>query len=608
MTYRGPLTSAEVETFHSLAVAAYEKAVARQGHFQLNTNVAGIPIDIEAAGEELISAIRPALAGIVAPTAAQGASRILVFDTDASGVPAPQFGRPVQHLIRWRGDCWTEPSAHCRVVFHMSDHTLQVFNPATGICVVMISGLGRLPPWALAAPLRTPLAMILARRGVYLVHGAAMGHSDGAVLVTGYGGSGKSTAALACRSAGMPILGDDYVAIRAPRWTGDIPTVHNVFASLKVMPQEIGEAARGSLISDKRIIYPFSTSIEGLLREAPLRAVSSATIWGEIETQTVEAAPEDVARIAFASTALQIPMDNEDKVAEAILECVRLAGAYNIKFGRERASAPTGIATLLAEHDGPPATSPPAAWKRPGALRPISVVIPIHNGAAFICEAVASVVAQDYPDIEIIVVDDGSTDNLDAALSKIQHPFRLLRQSQCGPAAARNVGIQSARYDWIAFLDADDIWPAGALSCLAQDLVLHGHAGVVRGSAVTFCSDAETGARANAYHPRENYPFYIGGGIYRRRAFGLVGCFDETLRYAEDTDWYWRATELGLPIINIADVVLNVRMHNENMTADEAAAESGALQALKRKIHRARQAAQARTASEPSVYAPRNRE
>ena len=91
-----------------------------------------------------------------------------------------------------------------------------------------------------------------------------MGRSDGAVLVTGYGGSGKSTAALACRSAGMPILGDDYVAIRPPRWTGDYPTVHNVFASLKVMPQEIGEAGGRRLVSDKRIIYPFSTSIEGL--------------------------------------------------------------------------------------------------------------------------------------------------------------------------------------------------------------------------------------------------------------------------------------------------------------------------------------------------------
>jgi len=591
MTYRGALTSAEVETFHSLAVAAYEKAVARQGRFRLNTNVAGIPIDIEAAGEELISAIRPALAGILAPTAAQGASRILMFDTDASGVPAPQFARPVQHLIRWRGDCWTEPSANCRVVFQMSDHTLQVFNPATGICVVMISGLSRLPPWALAAPLRTPLAMILERRGVYLMHGAAMGNSDGAVLVTGYGGSGKSTAALACRSAGMPILGDDYVAIRAPRWAGDIPSVHNVFASLKVMPQEIGEAGGRSLVSDKRILFPFSTSIEGLLREAPLRAVSSATIWDQNEAQIAETAPEDVARIAFASTALQIPMQNEGKVAEAILECARLVGAYSIKFGRDRASAPRGIATLLAGHDGPPATSPPAAWTRPGALRPISVIIPIYNGAAFICEAVASVVAQDYPDIEIIIVDDGSTDNLDAALSKIQHPFRLFRQSQCGPAAARNLGIHSARHDWIAFLDADDIWPAGALGCLAQDLALHEHAGAVFGSAVTFRRDTKTGAHVNAYHPRENYPFYIGGGIYRRRAFELVGCFDETLRYAEDTDWYWRATEVGLPIITIAEVVLNVRMHEENMTADETAAQSGCIQALKRKIHRSRQSA-----------------
>jgi GT2 family glycosyltransferase len=588
MKHRAALTSAEVEKFHALAVSSYEEAVVRQGSFMLHTKVAGIPIDIEAAGKELIAAIYPALAGIVVPITAPGAARILVFDTDASGVPAPQFARPVQHLIRWRGDCWTEPAARCRVVFHMSDHTLQVFDPTTGVCVVIISGLGKLPPWALAAPLRTPLAMILESRGVYLVHGAAMGNSDGAVLVTGYGGSGKSTAALSCCKAGMPILGDDYVAIRPPRSIGDHPTVHNVFASLKVLPKELGEADAGGLTDGKTIIYPFSSSMGGLLREAPLKAVASAKVGNVDNGQIVEAAPEDVARIALASTALQIPMQNEALAADAILKCAGLTGAYSITFGTDRASAPVIISTLLLEHDGPSAVPLLPAWKRSGALKPISVVLPIHNGSAFICEAVESVVAQGYPEIEIIIVDDGSTDDLNFALLRISHPFRLIRQPQCGPSAARNSGIHKARHDWIAFLDADDIWPAGSLNSLARDLALHEHAGVVRGSAVTFRNDFETGAHVNAYHPRENYPFYIGGGLYRRSAFDVVGFFDETLHYAEDTDWYWRAAEQSLPVINVADVVLKVRMHDHNMTSDEAAAKRGYVQALKRRILRCR--------------------
>jgi hypothetical protein len=589
MTRARALDASEVEAFYQQAVAAYEQAALRQGRSVLAADIAGIKIDIETAGAAVMDALHPALSGLATARDVPADARILVFDTEASGVPAPQFARPVRNLIRWRGDCWTEPTARCRVVYHMSDHTLQVFDPAAGICVVMIAGIGNLAPWALAAPLRTPLGMILETKGVFLVHGAAMGYADGAVLLTGYGGSGKSTATLSCYKTGMPVLGDDYVAIRPAQTAGEAPTVHNVFSSLKLMPQELGSASQSKGIADKTILYPFAHTTCGLLKQAPLKAVIAASIADKQTSHSSVAAPEDVARIAFASTALQIPMADEVRAARAILQSVQSTGAYHMVFGRDRKSGPDCIAALLATHTHLPVTPPPPSWARAGALEPVSVIIPVHNGSRHIGEAVASIAAEEYPVLEIIIVDDGSTDNLDAALSQIEHPFKLIRQDQRGPAVARNVGIQNAQHNWLAFLDADDLWPTGRLQVLARDLALHDTAGIVRGGAVTFMLDPRTGDHVNAYHPRQNYQSFIGGGLYRRRAFDEVGLFDETLTYAEDTDWYWRADELKLRVIYIADIVLHVRMHNMNMTLDKIAAEQGMLQALQRKIQRKRQ-------------------
>lgn len=586
----GALTHAEVEWLHGAAISAFHEAVSRQGCSVLKVEIAGIPIDIETAGDELMLAIRPALAGIAVPQTPTKASRILVYDLETSGLPAPQFDRPIQHLIRWRGDCWTEPAARFRVVFHMFDHTLHVFDSATDVCVVIISSVKKLPSWTLAAPLRTPLSMVLESSGAYLVHGAAMGDANGALLVTGYGGSGKSTSTLSCHKAGMPIMGDDYVVIRPPMTGKDRPTVHNIFSSLKVMPQELGEEAAGHPLNDKRIIFPFSHSIDGLLREAPLVAMVSARIANSTLTKTYMAAPEEVARIAYASTSLQIPMLDEEIYSASILECVRQTGAYRMEFGSDRSLAPKVIGGLLAKHAGPPALSLKPAWSIQGSLKPVSVIIPIHNGSRFIAEAVASIAEQKYPDLEIIIVDDGSTDDLSAALESIPVPFKLIRQKQQGPASARNAGIRESQKAWIAFLDADDLWTPMALKTMAGDLMLHENAGVVHGTAVTFRNDPDTGKYVNAYHPRGNYPFYIGGGLYRRSSFDVVGYFDDTLLHGEDTDWYWRALEVGLPIINIAENVLKIRMHDANMTSNVEAADQGRRQVLKRRILRSRHA------------------
>ncbi|HVL00001.1 MAG TPA: glycosyltransferase [Dongiaceae bacterium] len=88
----------------------------------------------------------------------------------------------------------------------------------------------------------------------------------------------------------------------------------------------------------------------------------------------------------------------------------------------------------------------------------VSVIIPVFNAEAHLEETLASVLGQTYPHIEIVAVDDGSTDRSLEILEKYRHRIRVVRQKNGGAAAARNRGAQEARGKWIAFLDADDLW------------------------------------------------------------------------------------------------------------------------------------------------------
>ena len=92
------------------------------------------------------------------------------------------------------------------------------------------------------------------------------------------------------------------------------------------------------------------------------------------------------------------------------------------------------------------------------SLRTISVVIPCYNGSAFLRETLDSVLAQTYSALEVIVVDDGSTDDSASIAESVCGPVRVIRQSNQGESVARNRGIDEAKGEWIAFLDADDRW------------------------------------------------------------------------------------------------------------------------------------------------------
>lgn len=192
----------------------------------------------------------------------------------------------------------------------------------------------------------------------------------------------------------------------------------------------------------------------------------------------------------------------------------------------------------------------------------VSIIIPTYNRAGFIPAAVESVFAQTYKNVEIVVVDDGSTDDTPSKLEEYGGRIRVVRQANRGPAAARNRGIKVAGGEIIAFLDSDDLWLPSKLERQVALLT-------AGGDAVPCClcnarlraanGDEELSFDVAQIYPRfeqgiwlnpaeilaTRFVFFNQAVAVRRWALDKIGGFDESLWLLEDWDLALRLSTLG---------------------------------------------------------------
>jgi glycosyltransferase involved in cell wall biosynthesis len=212
-------------------------------------------------------------------------------------------------------------------------------------------------------------------------------------------------------------------------------------------------------------------------------------------------------------------------------------------------------------------------------------VIPVFNGERFLREAVQSVLDQKYSPVEIIIVDDGSTDGTETVARGFRETVRYLKQTNKGPAAARNRGIEHAQGSLLAFADADDLWPPEKLGLQLPYLIEDPAIEIVMGRIQQVFVAQDQGEPFG----EPAFSVNLGSAVIRKSVFERVGLFDETMRYSEDVDWFMRAREGGAAIKTIDAVVLLYRQHDQNMTRGKSTSELNVLKALKRSLDRRRE-------------------
>lgn len=221
----------------------------------------------------------------------------------------------------------------------------------------------------------------------------------------------------------------------------------------------------------------------------------------------------------------------------------------------------------------------------------VSVIIPVYNGEKFIAGAIQNVIDQQYNPLEIIIIDDGSTDQTANIVSQFNNQVKYVYQNNSSPAAARNKGITIAKGDVIAFLDADDLWSKNKLSIQLNYLVNNPEFGIVQGLIQQMkpsqFSEAESFVFENIHQPY-NY-INIGSAIYRKSVFEQVGLFDEKMTYGEDVDWFFRAWENGINKAVLKEVTLFYRKHQQSMTVGKKLVEVGFIKIFKKHLDRCRQ-------------------
>lgn len=201
----------------------------------------------------------------------------------------------------------------------------------------------------------------------------------------------------------------------------------------------------------------------------------------------------------------------------------------------------------------------------------ISVILPVYNGSAYLKEAIQSVLSQSFPSLELIIVDDGSTDDsplIVQELMQIDQRIRYLTQENSGVSAARNTGITASNGRFIAFLDQDDRWTTEALHYHITYHQQNVGVGYTLGHQICFLEeDCTPPAWFKLQMLDVPHVGYLPGTLMvKQSVFQELGLFDTRYAISSDADWFARANDTQIPMYILPQLILERRIHNENQS------------------------------------------
>ena len=592
----GPFHRSEDEqrAFFNAALDCTQEAEAKAGTIERCFAVAGFVLNVKFAGDTLAQWFTPALAHLEVPLTSRTDAVFHIWDSESTGIDmsSPPCSRG---CFTSCGDIWTMGSQRFKSAYLGGEYALNLFDTVTATGVYWTQASGSLPYWAKASPLRCLFHWWAETKSCQLVHAAAVGSEAGAVLISGKGGLGKSTTALSCLGKGLTYIGDDYVVVQLDPF----PRVHSLYCTAKLNWDQVARFPRLADLagnhdgpeSEKAVMYLYPEMHEQIARSLPLRAILTPHISGQQQTELAAISTLALQRAIAFTTMSQLPHagPHTQHFINRLID--RLPG-LQLDLGNNLDTIADVIVPLAANSSSKIECLSYRTDSKELTSRPlISVIIPVYNGARFLPESVASILVQKYPNIEIIVVDDGSTDEIDDVVPQLPVDVRFLKQDYAtGLAAARNRGILEASGELITFLDVENLWPDGNLQIMVDLLSDDSSCDVVQGLGQVLKADAETGPRDFVGIPGESFPNYLAAAIYRREVFLTVGLFDRELGFGEDTDWFNRAREHGLKLRQLDQVTLLIRHHDASMIGGKSLRDLNSLMVLKNALDRERAA------------------
>ena len=193
----------------------------------------------------------------------------------------------------------------------------------------------------------------------------------------------------------------------------------------------------------------------------------------------------------------------------------------------------------------------------------VSVIIPVYNGELYLEESLHSVLEQSYQPVEIIVINDGSSDRTSQILAGFGDSITHIDQTNQGPTIARNRGLATARGEYIAFLDADDLWHTEKLKRQVNHLLDSPELDACVTHVQNFLSPELQGS-LDKETSSEKPGYSVVSLLAKQSFFNRIGSFDESMGHAADTDWFLRAKDLDARMRLLPDVLVYRRLHHNN--------------------------------------------
>jgi hypothetical protein len=328
---------------------SFERAARAAGLVDRSIRIGDAPVRLRFAGEALAGQLSPAFDHLVDDEPREPELTIHVWDSEDSGTPPP----PLPSLA---------PGSPRGTTVYTADHgrhfasrpalgQLSAYEQATSRAWFWCSNAHELPFWEPAAPFRQVFHWWLPDRGALLLHAAAVGRTEGGVLLVGAGGSGKSTCALSCLTSDLLFAGDDYVAVELrpePRVlslfsSGKLEPGHSALLPHLPSPSFAGDGA----MEEKSVFYVAERFPDRMCRGFPLRAIVAPRVHGT-EPHVSQRGPAQVLAALAPSTLLQLVPARQEALS-AMAALLADIPAFGLEVGGPTELLPPTIERLLDE-------------------------------------------------------------------------------------------------------------------------------------------------------------------------------------------------------------------------------------------------------------------